>query len=105
MSRTIDLTLGALAIVRDILRAHLPVDARVWVFGSRATGTARRYSDLDLALEGDRPLDWMLLADITTALSESDLPFKVDVLDLLAIEPSFRQLIEADRVVLPIRGN
>ncbi len=74
------------------------------MFGSRATGTARRDSDLDLALVVDRPLDWVLLADITMALSESDLPFKVDVLDLMAVEPSFRQLIDADRVALPIRG-
>ena len=102
MSGTIDLSPEAMAIVRDILRAHLPAGTRAWVFGSRATGTARRYSDLDLALEADRPLDWATLADIAEALSESDLPIKVDVLDLRAVEPSFRRLIDADRVALPL---
>ena len=42
------------AIVRGILLRHLPGRARAFVFGSRAHGGARRYSDLDLALEWDR---------------------------------------------------
>ncbi|MBV8593313.1 MAG: nucleotidyltransferase domain-containing protein, partial [Caulobacteraceae bacterium] len=44
-----DLSPRDLATVRAILAAALPAEARVWVFGSRARGTARRYSDLDLA--------------------------------------------------------
>jgi predicted nucleotidyltransferase len=42
--------------VLTILAANLPRDATVWVFGSRATGRARRYSDLDLAIDAGRPL-------------------------------------------------
>src|SRR5205085_11964920 len=42
--------------VLTILAADLPPDAVVWVFGSRATGRARRYSDLDLAIDAGRPL-------------------------------------------------
>jgi type I restriction enzyme S subunit len=102
MSGTVDLSPEALAIVRDTLRNHLPQQTRVWVFGSRATGTARRYSDLDLALEAERPISLDRMARPATELSESDLPFKVDVLDLLAVEPSFRQLIEADRIPIEV---
>jgi predicted nucleotidyltransferase len=42
-------------IVCDILHRHVPMQ-EVWAFGSRATRTARRYSDLDLAIIGDQPL-------------------------------------------------
>ncbi|HEY4173078.1 MAG TPA: nucleotidyltransferase domain-containing protein [Rhodopila sp.] len=56
MTRAIDLSQDGLAIVQAVLRAHLPPATLAWVFGSRATGTARRYSDLDLAVEADKPL-------------------------------------------------
>ena len=32
-----------LAIVKQILHAHLPMGTRVWVFGSRATGKAKNF--------------------------------------------------------------
>jgi len=51
MRGQIDLKAGHLALVRAILCAHLPKGAKVWVFGSRATGKARRGSDLDLAID------------------------------------------------------
>ena len=101
MSRTIDISPEALAIVSSILRTHLPAGTRAWVFGSRATGGARRYSDLDLALEADQPISLDNLAAVATELSESDLPFMADVLDLRTIEPRFRALIEPDMVPLP----
>ncbi|MFL5254131.1 MAG: nucleotidyltransferase family protein [Rhodopila sp.] len=100
MSRTIGLSPEALAIVQDVLRAHLPSGARAWIFGSRAIGTARRYSDLDLALGAVGPINEDALLNIRAALSESDLPFKVDVLDLAAVDPEFRALIKPDMVRL-----
>jgi predicted nucleotidyltransferase len=101
VTRAIDLSEAELAIVRDILRTHLTPETRVWVFGSRATATARRYSDLDLALEGDKPLSTDVLGDIAEALSESDLPYKVDVIDLRSVDPAFRVIIEPDLAALP----
>jgi predicted nucleotidyltransferase len=97
----LDLLPGHAAIVRTILSEHLPAGVAVHVFGSRANGGARRYSDLDLALEWDRPLGIALLGAIAEALSESDLPFKVDLLDLHTVEPAFRVRIEAAFVKLP----
>ncbi len=90
------------AIVLGVLRAHLPPGARAYVFGSRAHGGARRYSDLDLALEWDRPLGFDVMGEITEAFSESDLPYKVDIVDLSMVDPAFRERIAADWVILPI---
>lgn len=101
MTRAIDLSPPELAIVRAILHTHLPPTARAWVFGSRAMSTARRYSDLDLALEAEQPLGPDLLGNIAEALSESDLPYKVDVIDLRSVDPAFRAIIEPDMVALP----
>ncbi len=101
MTRAIDLSPPERAIVRDILGGRLPTGARAWVFGSRATATARRYSDLDIALEAEKPLGLDVLSEIAEALSELDLPFKVDVIDLRSIDPAFRTLIEPDMIELP----
>lgn len=94
------MTQSELAIVRDILRARLPVGTQAWVFGSRANTTARRYSDLDLAIESEKPLDISALGDVAEAFSESDLPYKVDVIDLNSINAAFRAIIERDLIAL-----
>src|SRR5690349_13257293 len=78
----LDMRADQLAIVRNVLRAHLPNGVRACVFGSRALGRARPYSDLDLALEWDQPLGLDVIGAIAEALSESDLPYKVDIVDL-----------------------
>ena len=87
-------------MVRDILSAHLPAGFAVRVFGSRATGAPKPYSDLDLALEGPDSLTLAMLADLTEAFSTSDLPFKVDIVDLRSASPTFRAAIERDGVAL-----
>jgi|GEM_PF-969390 len=86
-------------IVSQILSRFVP-DCTVWAFGSRAHGGARRYSDLDLALVSEAPLPLARLADLTEAFSESDLPWRVDLLEWSAASPSFRARIARDKVVM-----
>ncbi len=93
------------AIVRDILSAVLPAHATVRVFGSRATGTAGRGSDLDLAIETGRPLIQAELAALADAFEDSDLPYTVDVVDLAPVAAAFRALIERDRVLFSINSD
>jgi predicted nucleotidyltransferase len=98
----IDLREDHAAIVRQILGRYLPTGARAFVFGSRVRGGARPYSDLDLAIEWDRPLGLDLAGQISEAFSESDLPYKVDVLDLSVADPAFRARITPSLVPLPL---
>ena len=86
-------------LVLDILRAHLPA-AAVWVFGSRATGRARRYSDLDIAIDAGRRLSLDETAILAETFGESDLPYRVDIVDWQAIDHRFRRLIAAERLPL-----
>ncbi len=81
-------------IVAGILRKHVP-SRRVWAFGSRATGRRlKRFSDLDLAVEGTLTLsEHGRLAD---DFDESLLPMKVDILALDQIDSSFRERIARD---------
>ncbi len=85
-------------LVSDILRRHVP-DRRVWAFGSRATGRrVKRFSDLDLAVEGRLDLGVSFVLEVE--FDESSLPIKVDVVQLGAITPEFRARIEKDFVLV-----
>jgi uncharacterized protein len=86
--------------VMDILRTHLPRGAKAWVFGSRATGRARRYSDLDLAIDAGRRLSLDELAELSEAFSDSDLPYRVDLVDWHDIDDRWRRMIAPERVAL-----
>ncbi len=90
---------GELAIVQDILHKHVP-EFEVRAFGSRVKGTARRYSDLDLAIITATPLPFDLIGRLREDFSESDLPFRVDVLDWATTSDPFRRIVEQDNVVI-----
>ena len=105
MTATIDMSQEHSAIVRAVLCRHLPPGARAFAFGSRAQGGAPPFSDLDLAIECDRPLGLDLIGQIAEAFSESDLPYKVDIVDLSALDPGFRTRIAADLLPLPLHTN
>ncbi|NTV52154.1 MAG: nucleotidyltransferase domain-containing protein [Candidatus Firestonebacteria bacterium] len=79
--------------ILDIIHRHIPA-CEVRVFGSRILGKAKPYSDLDLALVGESKLDWLLIEKIKDELAESEIPYRVDLLDWHAISPEFRKIIE-----------
>ena len=62
-------------------------------FRSRANGTARRFSDLDLALISPKPIPWEQMEAVKDAFSESDLPIMVDVLDWHEASAGFRKRV------------
>jgi predicted nucleotidyltransferase len=99
-SRHIDLSADHARLLLSILRAHLPPSTQAWVFGSRATGRARRYSDLDLAIDAGRCLTLDEIGRLTEAFSDSDLPYRVDLVDWYDIDDRWRRTIATERVLL-----
>ncbi len=95
----IDIPVKHWEIVRDILQKQVPGYA-VWAFGSRAKGTAKPYSDLDLAVITNQALSLAVSAALDDDFSASDLPWKVDVVDWATTGASFRKIIEREKVVV-----
>jgi predicted nucleotidyltransferase len=93
-----------LDIVRNILSTYLPANAKVWAFGSRASGRVKTYSDLDLLIDAGRRLTLAESADLSEAFSESDLPWKVDFIDRHGTENDFIRRIEPDCIPLNTGG-
>ena len=98
----IDIRSDHLRIVQEILRAHLPSDAKAWVFSSRAAWATRHSSDLDLAIEGKKPFGFNVIHALHNDFEDSNLPYTVDVVDINRISSSFKQIIEAQKTPLPI---
>ena len=88
----LDLSPEHLRITRNILQNRVP-DLPVWAFGSRVTGKARKYSDLDLAIGSEQPLPFALLAELEHDFSESDLDFRVDIVDWASVNEAFKAAI------------
>lgn len=82
-------------IILDIIKAHAPFHD-VLAFGSRLGGQPKKYSDLDLAFVsgGKHKLNLRTIATLEDTFSESDLPFRVDVVDYRAASPEFRAIID-----------
>jgi len=99
----IDLDPEVLETVKRIL-AEQASDCDALAFGSRVSGNARPYSDLDIALIGKEKLDWRRIEAVKDAFSESNLPIIVDVVDWRAISDSFRAIISEGNELLQ-KGN
>jgi uncharacterized protein len=99
----LDLSPRELDLVRALLAAQVP-GVEVRAFGSRVRGTARSYSDLDLVLLDDRPLTLPTMGTLLEAFQESDLPFRVDLVDWHRISESFREVIDEKYEIVQERG-
>lgn len=97
----IDLKPEHLREVRRILDEQVS-GLTVYAYGSRVNGKALKFSDLDLALLGPEPIGSRRINALKDAFSESDLPFMVDVVDLRAVTPEFRENIERNYGILQI---
>lgn len=69
-----------------------PKQYQIFIFGSRATGKAKKYSDYDVGIWGKKPVPPRILGLIEEALEESDLPYKVDVVDFSLVPKKFKKI-------------
>jgi uncharacterized protein len=87
-----------LSLVQTILAEHLP-KARVLAFGSRAAGTPRKYSDLDLAIIHPELLTLRTISRLKIAFEDSDLPICVDVVDWNQADSEFKAMVARQGMV------
>jgi len=65
-----------------------------YAYGSRAKGTARKFSDLDLCYQEEIPSE--IVYKIKEELEESNLPFFVELVSWQRMKPSFQEVIKKD---------
>ncbi|MGF1612474.1 MAG: nucleotidyltransferase family protein [Gammaproteobacteria bacterium] len=72
--------------------------AQVFLFGSRASGGAGCYSDIDIGILPGEALPVGLLAELREALEESRIIYAVDVIDLSEVSDIFRSRVICEGV-------
>ena len=85
--------------LRGIVERVIP-GCQVRVFGSRATGRARPFSDLDLLFVQPARLSWSQRADLRDLFEASDLPFRVDVVAAEGLPETMADRVASESVSL-----
>ncbi|MCE7898417.1 MAG: nucleotidyltransferase domain-containing protein [bacterium] len=78
--------------LKKLTLTHInPTQHKVFVFGSHVRGNNRRWSDIDLGIDGDNnPLHPEVIINLQDAFENSDLPYKVDIVNFAHVTPDFR---------------
>lgn len=100
MTAVVGLTPQEKSVVLAILRDMLPPGTEVSIFGSRATGQCKPWSDLDLSIKAEQPLPLATLASLVEAFDDSPLPWKVDIVDRRHVSEAFGALIDSSKILL-----
>ncbi len=90
--------------VKHILHKYAP-NRKVGVFGSRNTGTNKPFSDLDLILLDGQKLSSIEMSNLRNAFTESNLNFRVDVVEQMDVESSFADSIRQSLTILQEPGS
>src|SRR5213594_3166456 len=91
----------SLSEVRDIVRRVKAIvhgvtgdpAYQVRLFGSWASGNPRPHSDIDIAIDGPRPVEPAQMANIRDACDRLPTLFTIDIVDLAAVSEVFRQSV------------
>lgn len=68
-----------------IVRRFFP-KARVYLFGSRSRKKGRAGSDIDIAIDNSSPVDFFQLLRLKSKLEETNIPYKIDVVDVQTVQ-------------------
>ena len=89
----ISITDEEMNIILDIIKKYAG-DCKVLVFGSRLKGTNKPFSDLDLAFISNEKLGLKKFSKLKLKFEESDLPYRVDIIDYNRVSKEFKKLID-----------
>ena len=86
-------------LIKQTVQKYLGNDVQVFLFGSRATGTNRKWSDADVGIITKEKLGNEILF-IQDDLEQSDIPYRVDVVDFNAVSPQFAKVALSSTIEL-----
>ena len=84
--------------LKKILKENLPVDSKIFLFGSRAVSEQSKSSDIDIGVMSGK-LDRKMIIKIKEIIDESFVPFKVDIIDFSKVDENFKK--KALRKIIP----
>lgn len=82
-------------IIKSILQKY---PFKFYAYGSRVKNKAKKYSDLDLCYK--EPIPDAIITKIHEEFEESNLPFKVELLNWHRCSPEFQESIAGDLTLI-----
>ena len=76
------------------------IGANVWIFGSRARGDHKKFSDIDILVESHDKNINSLLSSIREKFEEGNFPYKIDLLLIEDLAQSYKDSVLEDRIRL-----
>jgi len=73
--------------------------AKVYLFGSRAKGTNRESSDIDIAIDAGQPIGMTEKGQINSMLDALNIPQKIDLIDFHRVPESLKDSILREGVM------
>jgi predicted nucleotidyltransferase len=85
--------------IRQILSKYIDLSKNeVFLFGSRAKGTHRNNSDLDILIMDNNVIPPASIAKLSEEFEESNIPFKIDIVIRSRIDNNFYNKIKPDLI-------
>lgn len=94
----IDLDIKYIKFIKNIISKYLD-EYSLYLFGSRAKGVAKKYSDIDLAILANN-FSSEIKNKLEFEFENSTLPYEVDLIDLNNVNDEFKKLILSSMVEL-----
>lgn len=95
----IDISAKDLNIIKTILSKYVP-NTEVHVYGSRVSGKAKKFSDLDLAIVGENKLSFATIGDLQNSFESAETSVIVDFHDWHRISEEFRAIINQEYEII-----
>lgn len=77
-------------------------EAKIYLFGSRARGNYKKYSDIDIALDAGKPLPIQDVDEVKSMLNESNIIHLIDVLDFHSVNTAMQEAIMKEKIIWKI---
>ena len=85
-------------LILKAIAYHYP-QAKVILFGSRARGTHKPGSDIDVALDIDEPIKLREMSRIRVTLENLPMSLEIDIVDMHNIPDELKQIIAREGIV------
>jgi len=91
-------------IIMNIIKKYAG-DCEVLIFGSKLKGTRKKFADLDLAFKCEGGLGLKKSGILEDEFDESDLPYRVDIVDYNKTSKEFQKIIDRNNQKILLKAH
>ncbi len=83
--------------ILEIIGKHLDFNNyRIFFFGSRISGKGDERSDIDVGIEGSKPVPFSIMSRIQEEIEELPILYKIEVVDFTGADEKFKKVAKKD---------